>query len=54
MQNLDNIKVNFDSFIKSFKGDSNDIEFRKKSFNHFLSNGFPKPKDEQWKYSPLT
>jgi Fe-S cluster assembly protein SufD len=54
MQNLDNIKINFDSFIESFKGDSNDIEFRKKSFNHFLSNGFPKPKDEQWKYSPLT
>ena len=54
MQNLDNIKVNFDSFIESFKGDSNDIEFRKKSFNHFLTNGFPKAKDEQWKYSPLT
>ena len=54
MQNLDNIKVNFDSFIESFKSDSNDIEFRKKSFNHFINNGFPKAKDENWKYSPLT
>ena len=50
MENYENIKVNFDSFIQSLKSNADDIEFRKKSFNHFLTNGFPKAKDEQWKY----
>jgi Fe-S cluster assembly protein SufD len=54
MENYENIKVNFDSFIQSLESNADDIEFRKKSFNHFLTNGFPKAKDEQWKYSPLT
>ena len=54
MENYENIKVNFDSFIQSLESNPDDIEFRKKSFNHFLTNGFPKAKDEQWKYSPLT
>ena len=52
MENYENIKVNFDSFIQSLESNADDIEFRKKSFNHFLTNGFPKAKDEQWKYSP--
>ena len=54
MENYENIKVNFDSFIQSLESNPDDVEFRKKSFNHFLTNGFPKAKDEQWKYSPLT
>ena len=54
MENYENIKVNFDSFIQSLKSNADDIEFRKKSFNHFVTNGFPKAKDEEWKYSPLT
>ena len=53
MENYNDIKINFETFIQSFKTDDNDLEFRKKSFNHFLKSGFPKPKDESWKYSPL-
>ena len=54
MQDYNNIKVNFDHFIQSLKTTTDDLEFRKKSFNHFLQKGYPVTKDENWKYSPLT
>jgi len=53
MQDLTNIKVNFDNLIKSIHTSSDDIEFRKKSFDRFYEKGFPEIKNENWKYSPL-
>ena len=53
MENLSEIKLNFDSFIKSFKTSENDMQFRKKSFDHFIKSGYPSIKNEEWKYSPL-
>jgi Fe-S cluster assembly protein SufD len=53
MQDLTNIKVNFDNLMKSLHTTSDDIEFRKKSFDRFYEKGFPEIKNENWKYSPL-
>ena len=39
MENYENIKVNFDSFIQSLESNPDDIEFRKKSFLSDLSSG---------------
>ena len=54
MENYSNIKNCFDTFIKNFKTNDTDLEFRKRSINHFLQNGYPGVKNEDWKYSPLT
>ena len=54
MENYSNIKNCFDTFIKNFKTNDRDLEFRKRSINHFLQNGYPGVKNEDWKYSPLT
>ena len=53
MENYNEIKINFEKFINTFKTDDNDLEFRKKSFANFISKGFPISRDENWKYSPL-
>ena len=39
MENYENIKVNFNSFIQSLKSNADDIEFRKKSFLSDVSVG---------------
>ncbi len=54
MENYSNIKNCFDTFIKNFETNDTDLEFRKRSINHFLQNGYPGVKNEEWKYSPLT
>jgi Fe-S cluster assembly protein SufD len=36
MENYSNIKNCFDTFIKNFKTNDTDLEFRKRSINHFL------------------
>ena len=54
MENYSNIKNCFDTFIKNFETNDTDLEFRKRSINHFLQNGYPGVKNEDWKYSPLT
>ena len=54
MENYSNIKNCFDTFIKNFETNDTDLEFRKRSINHFLQNGYPGIKNEEWKYSPLT
>ena len=54
MENYSNIKNCFDTFIKNFKTNDTDLEFRKRSINHFLQNGYPGVKNEDCKYSPLT
>ena len=54
MENYSNIKNCFDTFIKNFETNDKDLEFRKRSINHFLQNGYPGVKNEDWKYSPLT
>ena len=47
------IKTDFDKVIKNLKPSKENINLRKKSLNKFINLGFPKKKEEDWKFFDL-
>ena len=47
------IKTDFDKVIKNLKLPKENINLRKKSLNKFINLGFPKKKEEDWKFFDL-
>ena len=44
----------FDKIISDSNFSNNDIEFKKKSLNKFIENGFPTKKNEDWKFLDIS
>ncbi len=47
------LKVDFENYVKTSKLSSKNIELKRVNFNHFLEKGFPNKRDENWKFSDL-
>ena len=47
------LKVDFENFVKSSKLSSKNIELKRDKFNYFFEKGFPNKRDENWKFSDL-
>ena len=47
------LKVDFENYVKNSKLSSKNIELKRVNFNHFLEKGFPNKRDENWKFSDL-
>ena len=47
------LKVDFENFVKSSKLSSKNIELKRDNFNYFFEKGFPNKRDENWKFSDL-
>jgi len=50
---INQIKTDFDKVIKNLKLPKENINLRKKSLNKFINLGFPKKKEEDWKFFDL-
>ena len=46
--------TDFDKIISDSNFSNNDIEFKKKSLNKFIENGFPTKKNEDWKFLDIS
>jgi len=47
------LKIDFENFIKRSKFSSKNIEAKRENFNHFFKKGFPNKREENWKFSDL-
>ena len=51
---IEQIKIDFDRFLKTSNFNEGDIEQKQQSLNKFIQNGFPNRKQENWKFSDLS
>ena len=47
------LKTDFEKLIKSSNLSKKNVELKKENFNHFIKNGFPNKREENWKFSDL-
>ena len=47
------LKIDFEKFVKSTNFSKKNIELKRDSFDHFIKNGFPNKRDENWRFSDL-
>ena len=47
------LKIDFEKLLEKSNFSNKNIEFKRKSLNNFIDNGFPNKKEENWKFSDL-